>query len=156
MLFLPREHVLNITMKFLTKLHVFVAQRKQNGDEKPAKPPKMPKPAKEPKPPRPRKEPKPKEPKVAKPKPAKPAQERKPRAPRDPQSARQRPRPKKGSLGPSESNSPSPSLAGEDFGDGYGGGPILENGYSLDGGDDHGVNGDHMSTSRPSTVSSDS
>jgi len=116
----------------------------------------MPRVAKEARPPRPRKEPKLKEPKVAKPKPVKRPRERKPRAPRDPQSAKQRQRPRKGSLGLSESNTPSPSLAGEDYGDGSAGLSALENGYSLDGGEDHRVIGDYVCTSRPSTVSTDS
>lgn len=126
---------------FLCFENVALFQRKQNGDEKPGKAPKT---AKEARPPRPRKEPKPKEPKVAKTKPVKPPRERKPRAPQSAKRAR------KGSLGPSESSTPSPSLAGEDYGNGH------ENGYSFDGGDDHRVNGDRVSTSRPSTVSSDS
>lgn len=140
----------------MLKLCIFVVQRKQNGEEKPSRPPKMPRLAKEARPPRPRKEPKPKEPKVVKPRPVKQPRERKPRAPRDPQSVRPRPRPRKGSVGPSESNTPSPSLAGEDYGDGYAGLSVLENGYSLDGGEDQRVNGDRVSTSRPSTVSTDS
>jgi len=145
MLFLPLD------CESFNKAACLLAQRKQNGDEKPTRPPKMPKPAKEARPPRPRKEPKLKEPKVAKPKPVKQPRERKPKAPCDPQSAKQRQRPKKGSLGRSESNTPSPSLVGEDYGDGCAGGSGLENGYSLDGGEDDRVNGDRVGTSRPHT-----
>lgn len=108
----------------------------------------MPKPAKEPKPPRSRKEPKPV-------RPPKEPRERKPREPRDP-TTKPRQRFKKGSLGPSESNFPSPSLAGEENGDGCAGSSVPENGYSLDGGENHRVNGDRAGNSRPSTGSNDS